>query len=667
MWCRQADGGRCPNCGIFIERSGGCNHMTCRCRHEYCWLCGKSWGSCDCPLYGGNKAFEDATMHSRFRANDKTIRMLSLYALGCAICLVSIWHSSWTAPSATVPKSTSGETARGFASYFERTTGMSYMTCLLTTTEAVLGAVGFWRTSGYAIDGKLPELFVCGFQPNIKMDDSWRGRAIKTTPSVLLLISPFIVPPMVNILTSGLAWCLAFVVQLLAHLWWLWPLHRVIGYVAAWFVLLIPACVLGLVEAQIIADLAIMSGMHLECWFAASCSLNHILMDVRIAVHLMLVTPALGHTSEALWALLDAAFSSAGLWDFGWINPLVWLRGTQVNVVALCVGFAVLVLVESELNRIPSVPSFVWASILKHGRRSLHLCAVLMALLSSLGVGCWLLVAGAGLERLLYQSLGWLLYPATALHAVVFCVMAVATLSDAALSILQRDLGACQLARAAEPIAGSAVSDRFSMCILQCVRSQSRLVAVVIIMTGLMLQALIQHFHPSIGADIATAHRALLLAATPSAALLLAELWVGRGWPGRGSRDGRCSHQPMPEMAQQATDIQSWISLAEFTKPTIAFHRRPLLQELPCWRQCRANFEATVHQLEVSRFMDRLRGEQGRLLEGFRGLPEELRERRRWRRHQLRPCMLKRDPKQRAWTQTSARKVRKLSNQRRFG
>lgn len=607
--------------------------------------------------------------------------MLSLYALGLAICVMSIWHSSRTAPSAPVPKSTSDGTARGFAGYFERTTGMSYMTCLMTTAEATLGAVGIWRTSRCAMDGELPELFVCGFKPNIKMDNSWRGRAIKTTPSVLLLISPFIVPRMVHILTVSLAWCLAFVVQLLAHLWWLWPLHRVLGYVAAWLVLWIPAVVVGWVEAQIIVDLAIMSGMPLvNSWVefvVASCNLNHILMDVRIAVHLMLVTPALGHSSETVWALLDAAFGSAGVWDFGWINPLVWLRGTQVNVVALCIGFAVIVLEEFELRRIPLVPSFVWASILKHGRRSLHLCAVLMALFLSLGAACWLLLAGAGRGWLLYQSLGWLLHHATALHAVALCVMAVATLSDAALSILQRDLGVCQLASAAQPMAGSGVSDGFSMCILQCVRSQSKLGTVVLIMAGLTLPALIQHFHPSIGAGIATAHRALLLAATPIVGWLLAELWVGRGWwPGRGSsRDGRRGHQPTPEMAQQAADIQLRIPLNgfQYRHPdgflTIAFPTMPLWPEPPCWRHHWANLEAARYQLEV-RLMDRLRWEQcciRRLLEGFRGLQEELRERRRWRRKQLHPCVLKRDPKQRAWTHTSSRKVRRLSNQRRLG
>eukprot|EP01126_Amoeba_proteus_P064979 TRINITY_DN9161_c0_g2_i6.p1 TRINITY_DN9161_c0_g2~~TRINITY_DN9161_c0_g2_i6.p1 ORF type:complete len:432 (-),score=85.90 TRINITY_DN9161_c0_g2_i6:135-1430(-) len=34
----------CPRCAVFVEKNGGCNHMTCRqCTYEWCWMCSKVW------------------------------------------------------------------------------------------------------------------------------------------------------------------------------------------------------------------------------------------------------------------------------------------------------------------------------------------------------------------------------------------------------------------------------------------------------------------------------------------------------------------------------------------------------------------------------------------------------------------------------------------------
>lgn len=36
---------KCPRCGIFMERTAGCNHITCKCGHQWCYMCKGDWSS----------------------------------------------------------------------------------------------------------------------------------------------------------------------------------------------------------------------------------------------------------------------------------------------------------------------------------------------------------------------------------------------------------------------------------------------------------------------------------------------------------------------------------------------------------------------------------------------------------------------------------------------
>ncbi|KAI1059321.1 hypothetical protein LB507_003891 [Fusarium sp. FIESC RH6] len=42
----------CPGCGRMIALAEACNHMTCPCGSQFCFLCGEQWHTCHCPLYG---------------------------------------------------------------------------------------------------------------------------------------------------------------------------------------------------------------------------------------------------------------------------------------------------------------------------------------------------------------------------------------------------------------------------------------------------------------------------------------------------------------------------------------------------------------------------------------------------------------------------------------
>ncbi|KAJ5978194.1 hypothetical protein N7501_001536 [Penicillium viridicatum] len=39
---------RCLDCSHLVELRSGCNHISCRCRHEFCYVCSTPWKQCKC-------------------------------------------------------------------------------------------------------------------------------------------------------------------------------------------------------------------------------------------------------------------------------------------------------------------------------------------------------------------------------------------------------------------------------------------------------------------------------------------------------------------------------------------------------------------------------------------------------------------------------------------
>ncbi|GMF13546.1 unnamed protein product [Phytophthora lilii] len=48
---QQQHGVQCPGCGVGVQKSVGCNRMTCLNHHEFCYLCARQWKTCQCSYY----------------------------------------------------------------------------------------------------------------------------------------------------------------------------------------------------------------------------------------------------------------------------------------------------------------------------------------------------------------------------------------------------------------------------------------------------------------------------------------------------------------------------------------------------------------------------------------------------------------------------------------
>lgn len=62
----------------MVELERGCNHMTCHCTAQFCYVCGSKWKSCDCPWF--NHEAGEAERGNQRRIEEEVIRRLARVA-----------------------------------------------------------------------------------------------------------------------------------------------------------------------------------------------------------------------------------------------------------------------------------------------------------------------------------------------------------------------------------------------------------------------------------------------------------------------------------------------------------------------------------------------------------------------------------------------------------
>ena len=64
------NGRNCPFCKRFVEKNGGCPYMTCICRHNFCWGCGKQWNL----TKHGVECYKSGTLNNHKGTQDITVK-----------------------------------------------------------------------------------------------------------------------------------------------------------------------------------------------------------------------------------------------------------------------------------------------------------------------------------------------------------------------------------------------------------------------------------------------------------------------------------------------------------------------------------------------------------------------------------------------------------------
>ena len=70
----------CPNCGVKIDKTGGCSHMNCKCGKAFCWVCGQPFGN----------GFSHA--HTNPQDNKEMLQWIIYVFLFFSLCLLLARH-----------------------------------------------------------------------------------------------------------------------------------------------------------------------------------------------------------------------------------------------------------------------------------------------------------------------------------------------------------------------------------------------------------------------------------------------------------------------------------------------------------------------------------------------------------------------------------------------
>ncbi|CAG8573640.1 8955_t:CDS:2 [Acaulospora morrowiae] len=56
---------KCGRCKRFVELTIGCNHITCICSYQFCYLCGTEWKKCNCPQWNEHRLTHEAPVRTQ--------------------------------------------------------------------------------------------------------------------------------------------------------------------------------------------------------------------------------------------------------------------------------------------------------------------------------------------------------------------------------------------------------------------------------------------------------------------------------------------------------------------------------------------------------------------------------------------------------------------------